>query len=68
MYLRLPIKSVDTLKDDFSLTEERLSKVVKVFNKVSTEICLPERIKQYEMSSNASLSDSIIENDNNVYQ
>lgn len=61
-------KSVDTLKDDFSLTEERLSKVVKVFNKVSTEICLPERIKQYEMSSNASLSDSIIENDNNVYQ
>ena len=62
-------KSVDTLKDDFALTEERLSKVVKVFNKVSTEICLPERIKQYEMSSNASLQDSeIIENDNEVYK
>ena len=62
-------KSVDTLKDDFALTEERLSKVVKVFNKVSTEICLPERIKQYEMSSNGSLQDSeIIENDNEVYK
>ena len=62
-------KSVDTVKDDFTLTEERLSKVVKVFNKVSTEICLPERIKQYEMSSNASLQDSeIIENDNEVYK
>ena len=40
-----------------------------VFNKITVTPQLPERIKQYEMSSNASLQDSeIIENDNEVYK